>query len=267
MKIGTQIAGPDRILLSGAADGLDTVLEQLAEIGYDGIELTWYPTHYPEDEPFGSYYGNSPQAVRSMVNEHELEITASHLLLDQIRDRFEDAVDFHRAVGCDRLGLVEVPEDEFESEASIRDVADELVALADRLDDEGMDLFLHNHDHEFEHTFDGQTGFDVLTAALDDSVPLQIDLSHVRRTGRDPFALLDALGDRVASIHISDMEGQEDVVLGEGDFDFQRVLAFARDHDIEWLIVEEKSDRLHEDDPSEVMAVMEHDYEYLRSLL
>lgn len=267
MKIGTQIAGPDRALLSGAVDDLDTVLERLADIGYEGIELTWYPTHYPEDEPFGSYYGLTPADVRESAAEHGLEITGSHLLLTQLRERFDDAVAFHRAVGCDALGVVEAPEAAFESEAGVRDVARELSALADRLEAEEMELFLHNHDHEFEHTFGDRTGFDVLAAALDESVPLQIDLSHVRRTGRDPFPLLEDLGDRVRSLHVSDIRGGEDVLLGEGDLDVGRALSFAREHGHEWVILEEKSPRLDAEDPEEIMAVMEHDHEYLRSAL
>jgi sugar phosphate isomerase/epimerase len=267
MQIGTQIAGPDRALLSGAVDDLDTVLERLAAVGYDGVELTWYPTHYPEDEPFGTYFGLTAPEVRERVDEHGLEITATHLLLPQLRERFADAVAFQRAVGCDAIGIVEVPEADFETEGEVRKAADELSALADRLDGEGMELFLHNHDHEFERTFGDRTGFDVLAAALDESVALQIDLSHVARTGRDPFALLEALGDRVQSLHVSDVRDGEDVLLGEGDLDLARALSFAREHDHEWVILEEKSPRLDADDLGEIMAVMEHDHEYLRSLV
>jgi sugar phosphate isomerase/epimerase len=269
MQIGTQIAGPDRALLSGAVDDLDTVLERLAEIGYDGIELTWYPTHYPEDEPFDTYYGLTPAALRDAAASHGLAITGSHLLLPQLRERFGDAVAFHRAIGCDAIGVVEAPEAAFESESGVRDVARELSTVADRLREEEMALFLHNHDHEFERTFGDRTGFDVLTAALDDSVPLQIDLSHVRRTGRDPVSLLESLGDRVRSLHASDIRGGDgaDVLLGEGDLNVARALSFARERGHEWVILEEKSPRLDAEDPEEIMAVMEHDHEYLQSAL
>jgi len=261
LQIGTQIAGPDRLL---TGDNFDEVIRTLADVGFDGVELTWYPTHYPEEEPFGTYFGHSPADLADLFELTGMETVGSHVLLPDLQSDLQDAIDFHRAAACDRLGLVELPEEYFESRETLSEAVSDVREMAGTVADAGMELYLHNHDHEFEVHFDGESGFEALVRELGDEVALQIDLSHVRRTGNDPIEVLRTLESNVSSLHVSDMDGGRDVPMGEGDLDYDWVVDFARERDIDWLILEEKSNALDERDP---LSVIRQDYEYLESLV
>lgn len=68
----------------------------------------------------------------------------------------------------------------------------------------GIRVGYHNHAHELEVTFDGQTGLEVLADLLDPRVVLEVDLYWVARAGMDSSELLRKLGDRVIAVHVKD---------------------------------------------------------------
>ncbi|MFC4138031.1 MULTISPECIES: sugar phosphate isomerase/epimerase [unclassified Microbacterium] len=68
----------------------------------------------------------------------------------------------------------------------------------------GIRVGYHNHAHELEATFDGQTGLELLAELLDERVVLEVDLYWVARAGIDSPTLLKTLGDRVVAVHVKD---------------------------------------------------------------
>lgn len=68
----------------------------------------------------------------------------------------------------------------------------------------GLRVGYHNHAHELEASFGGQSGLDLLAELLDPRVVLEVDLYWAARAGVDPAALLERLGDRVVAVHVKD---------------------------------------------------------------
>ena len=64
-----------------------------------------------------------------------------------------------------------------------------------------------------------------MSRELGDEVRFVIDLKQARRSGVDPFLLLNALGNKVIQLHVSDGNKECDCLpVGEGDFDFDRLM-------------------------------------------
>lgn len=88
--------------------------------------------------------------------------------------------------------------EQIEHTASLLNAAAEIAA------GRGLRVGYHNHAHELEATFDGQTGLELLADLLDPRVVLEVDLYWAARAGVDPAALLERLGDRVVAVHVKD---------------------------------------------------------------
>ena len=59
---------------------------------------------------------------------------------------------------------------------------------------------------------------------LQDNVEFVLDIKQARRAGYSPFALWEAMGDRLRHIHLSDHNDQHSCMLpGEGNFDFRKL--------------------------------------------
>jgi len=92
----------------------------------------------------------------------------------------------------------------WETREQIEETARLLNAAAGIAAARGLRVGYHNHAHELEATFDGQTGLELLAELLDPRVVLEVDLYWAARAGVDSAALLERLGDRVVAVHVKD---------------------------------------------------------------
>jgi sugar phosphate isomerase/epimerase len=92
----------------------------------------------------------------------------------------------------------------WESVEQVAETARLLNAAAEIGAARGIRVGYHNHAHELEARFDGETGLEVLARLLDPRVVLEVDLYWVARAGVDPVGLLQRLGDRVIAVHAKD---------------------------------------------------------------
>lgn len=105
------------------------------------------------------------------------------------------------------------------------------IHLADRLSEAGIQLLLHNEEHEIRTVIDGQTAFEWLLDACGSKVSAQVDVGWVMRAGADPEALLWRLGNRVASVHYKDFDtAGKETTVGSGQLNILPCLQFARAH-------------------------------------
>ncbi|MDY0910220.1 sugar phosphate isomerase/epimerase [Microbacterium sp. CFBP9034] len=92
----------------------------------------------------------------------------------------------------------------WETRAQVEETARLLNAAAEIAAARGLRVGYHNHAHELEAQFDGQSGLELLAELLDPRVVLEVDLYWAARAGVDPAALLERLGDRVVAVHVKD---------------------------------------------------------------
>lgn len=251
------------------AENFDKVMEQVAEIGYDGVE-------------FYQFYNKSASEVEAVLRSCELEPTSSHVGIDKLRENLDDTLDFHEEIGCDTIIVPYLPAENFESERAIRKTSSELSEIAEQLDDRGFDFGYHNHYHEF-FSLDGVTALEAFVEEVSGFVGLQPDIGHIRRAGFVPVSILKKLDSRFASFHIKDVVAREgadiplkkeltleeaeklgekikDVRLGDGIVDISDVVKLGEELNVSWFIVEDESSEA----PMEAVDI---DFRYLDALI
>ena len=97
-----------------------------------------------------------------------------------------------------------VPPDRWADPADIARTAALLNEAATEAAGYGLTVGYHNHSHEFAHSFDGVSAFELFASQLDDGVVLEVDVFWAAAGGQDVPALLARLGSRVRAIHVKD---------------------------------------------------------------
>jgi sugar phosphate isomerase/epimerase len=180
-------------------DDLDGALGKVSRIGYRFVE-------------FAGFFGHSAREVRDMLDRHGLAVSGSHTGWQEIAQRFEDTVAYHRAIG--NANII-VPG----ADLSTQEKIDAFVAMANefqpRLASEGIALHYHNHSHEFMPNADGSVIYDQLVERT--GLLLEIDTYWAYMGRQDPLEMMERLRDRVRVIHLKDGDiGGHGVPLGQG---------------------------------------------------
>ena len=206
---------------------LYTVRNALAE-DYDGTLERIAGYGYTQVEPFG--FVNFLDGLRKL-GQHGLSAPTAHVGLvtgDQ------DAI-FAAATELGIQTVIEphVPVDRWQTEDSIKQIADELNAAATKAAGHGLSVGYHNHAFELESVFDGRHGLEILADHLAPEVGLEVDTYWAYAGGADVPALLRRLGERVVALHVKDGDGSLDtkkqVAVGSGSLPVWDYIAVAPD--------------------------------------
>jgi sugar phosphate isomerase/epimerase len=218
-------------------------LDRVADLGYDGIELSG-----------GGLDGLEVSALAAELDANDLAVPSAfvgttvvdgHIELQSDDQRLAgdpaETAATYREVGC--RGFSGGNPFDIESGADIDRAVEAVAAFADRLADHGVTLQYHNHAHEF-HEVDGRTFFDELAET---DVTFEVDVGHVERGGRNPAAVIRELSGQIDIVHMSDVDEAGNVVeLGDGLVDFEAVAAASRDAGADWLVYEYNQTSDHE---------------------
>jgi len=200
-------------------------LRRVAEIGYEGVE-------------FAGYGGLSAQEMAALLAETGLLVAGTHLGLDALEDAQLDAsMRYCQDINCSCIVLPSLG-NEGRTPEGIRALAPRLNEIGRRCQEQGITFGYHNHDFEFTR-FDGVYLIDYLLQATDASlVKIELDVYWVAYAGVDPVTYLEALGDRVALIHLKDMAADRSMTeVGKGLLDMRHMCAFAQVRGL-WCAVE-----------------------------
>jgi sugar phosphate isomerase/epimerase len=223
---------------------LPDLLARVGDTAFEGVE-------------FAGLGGSDPEEVRAALDDAGLDAAGAHVGIEDLESDLDSTVETYRKLDCERIVVPYLDEAQFASEKTTADTARRLQELAARLDDRGMALGYHNHDHEFT-ALDGQSAYDVLAAETD--IDLELDVGWATAAGHDPVGLLGHLRDRVPLVHLKDVSGDRPVELGDCDVDSEACVRAALEAGTEWLVYEH-------DEPDDPEASLEHGAERLAELL
>ncbi len=230
------------------ADDLPGTLRAVAAAGYRAVELAGLPE-------------TAPGALAGLLDGAGLRVVASHEGIERLRDDVTAVADRLAAVGCPRVIVPWMPEEDRRTVDDVRRFASELGGFAGDLAPRGIALGYHNHAFEFA-ALDGTTIWDVFLAELPPEVEIELDVYWAASGGRDPVALIRATADRVRLLHMKDRAaGPEphDAPPGDGTLPFEAIVAAARIAGVEWYVVEQ-------DEPAAPLDDVARGLRYLESL-
>jgi len=219
MNIGLQIY----TLRDEMSLGYDEVLKRIADIGYKSIEMTYDPANGKE--------------VGELLKKYSLTAVGAHIGVNEIENNLETVTNFMDAIGAKSVVIPWT--DGVDTEESTIATAKRFEAAAQKLAPMGYELGFHNHVVEFERKFNGKTIIDIFYDEAP-SLKFEVDAGWAYAGGADVVAALNKLGNRLAFIHIKDVdEKNTPTEIGSGKVDMQGVIETAAKYGVEWGIVEQ----------------------------
>lgn len=218
-------------------EDLDACLQKTAAIGYTGVECFGAPAH-PADK------------VHAMLDKYHLELVGWHTPIELLEgDELMRTVDYFHTVRCTRAIVPSMPQETFESRASVLAFATRMNAIRARLLQHGIELGFHNHGVEFVAMEGGELPWAVL---MDNTgiIP-QLDTGNALSSGTpglDVAALVSRWPGRAATVHVKPYSFTKrfETMIGEDDIDWSAFL-YSAEHTggTKWIIVEYEEDHVY----------------------
>lgn len=205
--------------------GFEAGVRQVAQMGYAGVETAGFP-------------GTTPEAAAKLFRELGLSVCSAHSALP-VGEKKNEVLDTMAAIGCKRIVLAWLNEDQFTSLEGVYRAADMLNAGAEVAREHGMTVGYHNHWQEFT-LVEGRPAYEHMLARLDPDVFWELDTYWAMVAEHQPAEVIAKLGPRATLLHLKDGPGTRQdpmTAVGDGVQDWPPILAAGEPY-AEWLIVE-----------------------------
>lgn len=213
-------------VLFGAHD-METAFKWVAACGYDAIEISAIP-NMSQHLVIDNWREIAPK-VKELSATYELPVQA----MEQPRqdpDIMEAAMQAAVEIGIPVINCG--PGGKSDVEETMQPMIDSLGALADRAEHYGVTLCVKAHIGRA--MYNTPTSLRVLEAVTSPAFGLDMDPSHIHRSGENPVEAIAAVVDRIKHVHVRDCKGREHgpgkpelQANGRGDIDllgYMRVL-------------------------------------------
>ncbi|MBA7621530.1 Inosose dehydratase [subsurface metagenome] len=214
------------------AKDLPSTLQEVAEMGYDGVE-------------FAGYYGRSARDLRTMLEDLGLEVAGTHVGIETLQgDRLGDSIEFNRVLGNQFLVVPSLPVEMTSSRGSWLRAAHRLNEIADQLRPEGMQVGFHNHVIEFQ-PIEGELPWDIIFGTTKRDVVMQFDTGNAMAGGVSPKQMLEIFErypQRATTVHLKEYSSKKGgALIGEGEVEWKEFFAICESMGgTEWYIVEQE---------------------------
>lgn len=212
---------------------IDSTLEVLAAMSFDGVEFA---------QEFGRYKDDAPGLAKKL-SVLGLEVSGAHVSFESLNaDNFEKTVAFYQQLGCKNL-IVGWDERAWHPEGVVW-VAKELSRLSVLLEAYDMRIGFHNHDQEF-NDFGDTTYWDYLATHTPENVILQQDVGWTTYAGKDPIAYVEKYPGRTLTTHYK-VKLPKDTVgklpfIGQDTIDWPQLIAVNKHlGGTQWFVVEQE---------------------------
>ena len=210
-----------------ALDTADTC-KKLKEIGFRYVQACGIKE--PEDV----------KGIKKIFDDNGLISCTTHRAsFKDVTQDIDRVIEEHKYLGSVSIitGLVA---GEYFSRDGFYRAAEELSRVIEKVHAAGLVLGLHNHSGEFER-FDGKTGLEIV---MDNCKGLEseLDVYWAQNAGADPAWWIEHFSGRCSQIHFKDMGIKEHKQvmppIGEGNLNWERILAACRKSGVKYCIVE-----------------------------
>jgi len=193
LKIGLQVFSVRNAFLRDRRKAF----RRIADIGYRHVEI---PVDFTGQDLFGTGEMD-PYVLRSEAAAAGVSILAIHMFVAD-NAQLERAAAFLTELEC---GRAVIPAAFFTGADDARAYAETLNRYGRRLKEYGVQLYYHNHFHEFQR-FAGRSVYEWLLDGTDpELVKFELDTYWAVRAGQDPVEWLRRLGPRCDLVHQKDL--------------------------------------------------------------
>lgn len=245
---------------SFAQIGAFETLRKVSGLGYNAVEISQIPMDAKNVAELEQAQAELGMDVASLSVMMEKPVGRPG---ESLKDDFEKIIDDAKRLDTKLLRIGMMPYGAMRNLESVVEFAKETNGYAERLQDEGIQLYYHNHHIEFAK-FDGKYLLDIINENSP-AMGLEIDVHWVARGGLDPVRTLDKYAGHTAMVHLKDyrigmmpeeafglldsgdMEGFmsafRDIVqfaeVGEGNLDFPSIIEHSLAAGAKYLLVEQ----------------------------
>lgn len=250
LPVGIQVYGL-RDELENTPENFKNVMQQIKDMGYDGVELA-------------GLYGLKPEYIRDTLNEIGLVPISAHVpLVDMMADA-QKVADDYSIIGVKYVVVPYLPEEYRHNTPGYAAVIEAMKEIGKVMKDNGLKLLYHNHDFEFVELPDGTLGFDdIYTKIPSDLLMVEPDTCWIKVAGQDPAGYIKKYGSRCEIVHLKDFikegnpknlykligieteEAAEDTGIfefrpvGFGQMIWEPILNTAQEAGSKWVVVEQ----------------------------
>lgn len=182
-----------------AAEGMYPVLERIAGLGYQSVEVSQVPTDATNIGALDRARSELGLSVAALSVGLEKGPTSTGDALDT---DFAKVVDDCRRLECRHVRIGMMPFDAMVNRDAVVRFANAAEAAAQRLAPEGITLSYHNHHVDFAR-YAGETLFDIVRRTAP-TLHFEIDVHWVQRGGLDPVRTLAEFAGKVELVHLKD---------------------------------------------------------------
>ena len=212
--------------------GAFETLRKVSAIGYNAVEISQIPMtaeNVGELDRSRTELGMDIAALSVNIEGRK------GMPVESLADNFDKIVDDAKRLDTSLLRIGMLPFGAMKSLDSVGEFAKQANGYAERLQEQGISLYYHNHHIEFAK-FDGKYMLDII-AENSPAMGMEIDVHWVQRGGLDPVRTLQKYAGKTAMVHLKDyrigqMPESSFGLLEKGDFpgfmaEFRNVVQFA----------------------------------------
>lgn len=209
--------------------GIAKTMKKVKQIGYDAVQLSALG---PIDKT----------ELKKILDGEELEVAATHIGFEKMRDEARAVIDEHQLLGCKHTAIGGIPQ-QYRSGEGFLTFAKEASKVIQNLKQAGLTFSYHNHSFELER-FGTRTGLQILLEESDPSLfNFEIDTYWIQHGGGDPADWIKKVHGRCPLVHFKDMailDGKPVMSeVGEGNLNWSEILRACRDSGVRWYLVEQ----------------------------
>ena len=224
IPIGTQLWCVRRQL----ANDVPGTLKAIGALGYQAVELE-------------NAFGKSGAEWKTWLDAANLKPCGFHHRLSELQgDQLAASVEFNQAIGNRNLIIRSLAPAVYTSADLLRQTADEVNQVAERLKPHEMRVGYHNHTTDFNR-IDGEYWWNRFADQTSKSVILQFDTGNASEMeGVTPQSLIMRNAGRTVSMHVKPFSKKDpNAYLGADELDWPAIMTAAETvGGIEWYIIE-----------------------------